>query len=168
MCVNYLTKRQHDAPGRHQRRGRCAQAENIASIRGNAAASVAFGAKRTLMRALGRCGASWRGRAGGYFGSPEARESPCAAAAEGRPSDRASSAARAIRDFESGRSVRTRDHRAPGWEENRTQEAMTASLARMKAEAELASLYRERAIARAWAARRDSKKKSRRSRRLEV
>jgi len=29
----------------------------------------------------------------------------------------------------------------------------------MKAEAELASLYRERAIARAWAARRDSKKK---------
>src|SRR5262249_24031511 len=35
--------------------------------------SVAFGAKRTLMRALGRCGASWRGRAGGYFGSPEAR-----------------------------------------------------------------------------------------------
>ena len=38
----------------------------------------------------------------------------------------------------------------------------------MKAEAELASLYRERAIARAWAARRDPKKKSRRSRRLEV
>ena len=37
-----------------------------------------------------------------------------------------------------------------------------ASLARMKAEAELASLYRERAIARAWAARRDPKK-SRRS-----
>ena len=30
-----------------------------------------------------------------------------------------------------------------------------ASLARMKAQAELASLYRERAIARAWAARRD-------------
>ena len=50
----------------------------------------------------------------------------------------------------------------------RTKEAAIASLARMKAEAELASLYRERAIARAWAARRDSKKKSRRSRRLEV
>jgi len=49
------------------------------------------------------------------------------------------------------------------------------SLARMKAEAELASLYRERAIARAWAARRDpnaanrtgDEKKSRHSRRLE-
>src|SRR5262249_40510494 len=38
----------------------------------------------------------------------------------------------------------------------------------MKAEAELASLYRERAIARAWAARRDPKKKSRRFRRLEA
>jgi hypothetical protein len=38
----------------------------------------------------------------------------------------------------------------------------------MKAESELASLYRERAIARAWAARRDLKKKSRRFRRLEV
>ena len=50
----------------------------------------------------------------------------------------------------------------------RTKEAAIASLARMKAEAELASLSRERAIARAWAARRDSKKKSRRSRRLEV
>ena len=50
----------------------------------------------------------------------------------------------------------------------RTKEAAIASLARMKAEAELASLYRERAIARAGAARRDSKKKSRRSRRLEV
>ena len=37
-------------------------------------------------------------------------------------------------------------------------EAAIASLARMKAEAELASLYRERAIARAWAARRDPKK----------
>src|SRR5262245_28220781 len=36
--------------------------------------SVASGAKRTLMLAvLGRCGASWRGRAGGDFGSPEAR-----------------------------------------------------------------------------------------------
>src|SRR5262249_21773009 len=34
-------------------------------------------------------------------------------------------------------------------------EAAIASLARMKAEAELASLYRERAIARAWATRRD-------------
>ena len=32
--------------------------------------------------------------------------------------------------------------------ENRTKEAAIASLARMKAEAELASLYRERAIAR--------------------
>jgi len=30
----------------------------------------------------------------------------------------------------------------------------------MKAEAELASLYRERAIARAWAARRDPKKRA--------
>jgi len=38
----------------------------------------------------------------------------------------------------------------------------------MKAEAVLASLYRERAIARAWAAGRDPEKKSRRSRRLEV
>jgi len=45
-------------------------------------------------------------------------------------------------------------------------EAAIASLARMKAEAELASLYRERAIARAWAARRDPKKKNRRFRRL--
>src|SRR5215472_5003589 len=49
-----------------------------------------------------------------------------------------------------------------------SKEAAIASLARMKAEAELASLYRERAIARAWAARRDPKKKSRRFRRLEV
>src|SRR5262245_8129630 len=39
-------------------------------------------------------------------------------------------------------------------------EAAIASLARMKAEAELASLYRERSIARAWAARRDPKKRA--------
>ena len=50
--------------------------------------------------------------------------------------------------------VRARHHHAPG-RENRTKKAAIASLARMKAEAELASLYRERAIARAWAARRD-------------
>ena len=37
----------------------------------------------------------------------------------------------------------------------RTKEAAIASPARMKAEAGLTSLYRERAIARAWAARRD-------------
>jgi hypothetical protein len=41
-----------------------------------------------------------------------------------------------------------------------SKEAAIASLARMKAEAELASLYRERAIARAWAARRDPKKRA--------
>src|SRR5262249_57410175 len=42
----------------------------------------------------------------------------------------------------SGR-VGARHHHAPG-RENRTKEAAIASLARMKAEAELASLYRER------------------------
>src|SRR5262245_50472356 len=61
--------------------------------------------------------------------------------------------------------IRARHHHA-ACRENRTKEAAIASLARMKAEAELASLYRERAIARAWAARRDPKKKSRRFRRL--
>jgi len=36
--VNYFTEWQHDAPGWHQRRVRCAQAENIPRlIRGNAA-----------------------------------------------------------------------------------------------------------------------------------
>src|SRR5262245_53550602 len=54
-----------------RRRLRCQQMPPVNSRQHST--SVAFGAKRTLMRALGRCGASWRGRAGGYFGSPEAR-----------------------------------------------------------------------------------------------
>jgi len=53
----------------------------------------------------------------------------------------ASPAARAIRKAEGSRGVRTRDHHAPG-RENRTKEAAIASLARMKAEAELAVLTR--------------------------
>src|SRR5262249_48913592 len=59
---------------------------------------------------------------------------------------------------ESGRGIRARHHHAPGWG-NRRKEAAIAWLARMKAEAELASLYRERALARAWGARRDPEKK---------